>query len=126
MSSVPHIVPGSHGDPKAIEFLEKLAEKTRQKKVIWSEWEKGFLARLPDNILVAFHSSTQPPYTWTFLTVQAGNQTLFRVAKSLPDQLLEYALTTDPAQKYANDLYALITGMKGNPLDKALKSLENL
>jgi hypothetical protein len=125
-SSQPRTIPGGTQDPKAVEFLGKLAEKTAQQKVMWKEYAQGFLAQLPDNVVVLFASSTRPPYQWSSLNVQLGNEVLFRVTKSLPDQLIEYASVSDPAQKYANDLFALIAGMKGNPLDKAIKSLEHL
>lgn len=119
------VLAGDAGDPKAVEFLDTLTEKTAAGKIAWAEWQGGLIARLPNNVLAFFSSSTKPPYQWTDFSVQVGKDIVFRTRKTLPDSLL-LIVGSDPVQAAANALFALITGRMGNPLDKAIESLKTL
>src|SRR6266446_6772537 len=92
------IIPGSSEDPKAVEFVNMLRDKTSQGKIKWTEWDHGWLASLPNNVLNVFFSTKKLPYDWTKFNVQIGADIIFQVRKTLQDSLLTMSGVSDPDQ----------------------------
>lgn len=110
-------------DPKAVEFINALKEKSQEGKIAWGEWENGLSAALPGGITAYFHSSTRPPYEWSIFTVQIGSEVAFQLKKLLPDSLISVA---GPDVQGANDLFLFVVSKRVHPLDKALESIKKI
>lgn len=114
-------------DPRKVEFVRSLLEKTNEGKISWTKKGNAFTATIPDGLTVNFILGTGPSRgSWELFTVwdRTGNEILR--ATGLDFESMTVNLTTDSLQEATNHLFAAVAGLSGNQLERAIESLKKL
>lgn len=111
-------------DPKIVEILHKLREKTLQGKLAWVPWQEGFLTSFPEG-QAWFNSTRAQPFQWTRFGMRYQNKVVLEISKTFPDALLMLGISA-PVQKAAAELFDAVTGGEKSKLDKIIRSIDSI
>jgi len=121
---------GQSDDPREIELIHSLVEKTRQGKIPWVKQANAITATIPSGFQINFVLSpltTLTPYSgWQLLTVRdRGGSELVRVSNA--NMLYVLAGGTGSALVAAADeLFKLVNSAAGDDLDRAINTIKSL
>jgi hypothetical protein len=119
-------------DPRKVELIRSLVEKTRQGRIPWIKQANAITATIPNgfqiNFVLGLASILSPYKTWELLTVRdkSGSE-LVRVNNSTMISVLAgQAGSGGPQIAAANELFDLVNRATGDDLDRAINTIKNL
>jgi hypothetical protein len=130
MSSVYDVMIGISDDPRKTQFVLGLLAKTREGKISWAQKGNAFTATIPDGITVnlvfglSIFGSTR---YWQLFTVRdkAGNE-LIQVKSSDSGIAMLTVPESNSLIAATNQLFAAVSEISGDELDRAIDSLKKL
>jgi len=130
MSTRPNTLVFGSDDPREVELVHSLVEKTRQGKVPWVKQANALTATIPLGLQVNFVLSplsflTANP-SWQLLTVRdaSGNE-LIRINNGPMIVFLAGAARSALIQA-ADELFTLVSSAAGDDLDRAINTIKKL
>lgn len=117
-------------DPRQVQLIESLVEKTRQGKIPWVKQANAFTAMIPGGFQINFvlgpMSIIASFADWQLLTVRdrSGSE-LVKVSNSSFAILLTGAVKSSLVQA-ADELFRLVNGAAGDDLDQAINTIKRL
>jgi len=120
---------GESDDPRKVELIQSLVEKTRQGKIPWVKQANALTATIPNgfqiNFVLAPISILAPYSSWQLLTVRDKNgNELVRVNNGATVSIL--AGGRSALGEAADELFRLVNGAAGDDLDRAITTIKNL
>jgi hypothetical protein len=121
---------GMSDDPRKVELVQSLIEKTRQGKIPWVKQASALTASIPSGVQVNFVLSPLTflkPFSWQLLTIRdRGGNELVRVSND-PNMISVLAgKAVSPLVAVADELYSLVNTAAGDDLDRAINTIKNL
>jgi hypothetical protein len=120
---------GLSDDPREVELIKSLVEKTRQGKIPWVKQANAVTATIPNGLQINF---VQSPLAfiaifsagWQLLTVRdrSGNE-LVKVPNA---PTLGNVAARGPLLEAADELFKLVNSAAGDDLDRAIKTIKDL
>lgn len=130
MSSNPNSLPEIPGDPREIELIRGLLEKTKQGKIPWSRQGNAITAKIANglqvNVVMAPYLITDGP-SWELATVRdrSGNE-LIKVVAPSANSGIQALFGKSGLVTAVDDLFRAALGTVGDELDRAINSLKSL
>jgi len=134
MSTRPNYFFGESDDPREVELIHSLVEKTRQGKIPWVKQASALTAAISSgfgfeiNFVLAPTLSFVNPHSssWQLLTVRdrSGSE-LVRVSNPPMITVLAGAAKS-PLVHAADELFKLVYGAAGDELDRAINTIKKL
>lgn len=126
MSSILHLLGPQPDDPKQVELVQKISEKTREGKIAWSRTKTGISASVSGKMVVSFVVSPTlfglGGHAWAVFTIRGekGNEIL--KVENLADAMgvLTGRSTVGPLAQAANELFNLVQESAKGDVEKAL------
>jgi hypothetical protein len=119
-------------DPREVELIQSLVEKTHQGKIPWVKQANALTATIPlglqINFVLAPTLSFVNPHstTWQLLTVRdASGSELVRVSNTPMVTVLAGAARSSLLQAI-DELFILVNGAAGDDLDRAINTIKKL
>jgi len=121
---------GQSDDPRQVELIRSLVEKTRQGKIPWVKQANALTATiplgLPVNFVLAPLSFLTANPSWQLLTVRdASGSELVRVSNAPMVTVLAGAAKSALLDA-ADELFKLVNGAAGDDLDRAINTIKKL
>jgi hypothetical protein len=120
---------GQFDDPREVELVRSLIEKTRQGKIPWTKQANALTATIPNGLQINF---VLGPLTilaaypnWQLLTVRdkAGNE-LLKVTNGSIASILN--ASTGVLLTVADELFKIVNGAASDDLDRAINTIKKL
>jgi hypothetical protein len=130
MSTRPNYFFGGSDDPREVELIVSLVEKTRQGKIPWAKQANALTATIPIGFQINFVLSPVSLFTpysnWQLLTVRdrSGSE-LVRVTNT-PMVTILAGSARSPLLQAADELFKLVNGATGDDLDRAINTIKKL
>jgi len=115
-------------DPRQVELVKGLLEKTQQGKIGWVKQGTAVTTSLPNGIAVNFVLATALlSDSWQLFTVRdkQGNE-LVRVDSPGVFAIIAGSAITSPLLAATNELFTAVHGPKIDDLDRAIESVKKL
>jgi len=130
MSTLHNVFFGQSDDPREVELIHSLVEKTRQGKIPWVKQANALTATIPlgfqVNFVLAPLSFITANPSWQLLTVRdASGSELVRVSNPPMFTVLAGAGRSALLQA-ADELFKLVNGAAGDDLDRAINTIKKL
>jgi|SRR5882672_8504276 len=122
---------GLSDDPREVELIQSLVEKTRQGKISWSKQANALTATIPRgfqiNFVLAPTSFISPNLTnWQLLTVRdTSGSELVRVTNAPMISVLA-GTAKSALLDAADELFKVVNGATGDDLDRAINAIKKL
>ncbi|SRR6266700_7552130 len=121
---------GQSEDPREVELIHSLVEKTRQGKIPWGKQANALTATIPSGFQINFvltpMSVLNPNPSWQLLTVRdRGGSELVRVS-NVPMVVFLTGGTRGALVEAADELFKLVNGATGDDLDRAISTIKKL
>jgi hypothetical protein len=123
---------GLPDDPREVELIQSILEKTRQGKIPWVKQGNAFTATIPNGFQTNFVLSSLSfaglsPSTWELFTIRdsKGNE-LVRVGNTGIASILAGSGALSPLATAANELFKAVFGAVGDDLDRAINAIKRL
>jgi len=122
-------------DPKQLELVRTITEKTQQGKLLWNKSTTSYEARLPNGVGIAFAlSSPALPFlktmkTWAHFIVRArdGSEILKVQHSMLAPAIPGFPeATKSPLETGVEKLFAIVDNTAKSEVDKVIDQLKNL
>jgi hypothetical protein len=130
MSTRPNYFFGTSDDPREVELILSLVEKTRQGKIPWVKQSNALTATIPSGFQINFVLTPvtlfAPHSNWQLLTVRdrTGSE-LVRVPNAPMVTILAGAARSALVEA-ADQLFKLVNGAVGDDLDRAINTIKKL
>lgn len=131
MSTRRNLFFGDSDDPREVELIRSLLEKTRQGKIPWVKQSSALTATIPNGLQINFvlaPATVLTPYSsWQLLTVRdkSGNE-LVRVNNNANTLGAMAGAAMSPLTTAANELFKIVSGAASDDLDRAINTIKNL
>lgn len=118
-------------DPKELDLLDKIIQKTTEKKIHWNKDKSGYLAEVSagsagQSMKLEF-ATTQERSNWTKFTVQTREGTVLAVDNTLNIFFLQRIVgISNPVLGKAMALFALVTRLGEGSVERAINALDKL
>jgi hypothetical protein len=110
-------------DPKQVELVKKLSEKTREGKIVWDKTKTGISASVSGKMIVSFVlSPSLVGSTWAVFTIRGekGNEILKLDSVTNPLAVLAGKSKVGNLEQAANELFNLVQESAKGDIEKAL------
>lgn len=110
-------------DPKQVELVKKLSEKTREGKIVWDKTKTGISASVSGKMIVSFVlSPSLVGSTWAVFTIRGekGNEILKLDSVTNPLAVLAGISKVGNLEQAANELFNLVQESAKGDIEKAL------
>jgi hypothetical protein len=130
MSTRANTLLGLPDDPREIELIRSILEKTREGKITWNKQGNALTAVVPSRLQANFvlsPSSITGSVSWDLFTVRDkdGNE-LIRVSNLAGFISVLAGQGTSPLVDAANELFRAVFGAVGDDLDRAINAIKKL
>jgi hypothetical protein len=130
MSALSNLVFGQSDDPREVELINSLVEKTRQGKIPWTKQKGALTAKIPSGFEINFVLSSIPIFVtnpaWELLTVRDRNANeLVRVNNVSGLSALTGAMR-GPLVEAVDELFKLVNDAASDDLERAINTIKNL
>lgn len=123
---------GEQDDPRKVELVRSLIEKTRQGRIPWARRANALTAAVPTGVEVNFvlsPISILTPYSsWQLLTVRdkSGNELIRVESASGVVSILAGGRVRSPLTEAADELFGVVNAAAGDELDSAIEKIKKL
>jgi hypothetical protein len=121
---------GQSDDPREVELIRSLVEKTRQGKIPWVKQSNALTATIPLGFQVNFVLGPLAFITnasWQLLTVRdASGSELVRVSNSGIISITAGGVLKSALVEAADELFTVVNGAAGDGLDRAINTIKKL
>ena len=130
MASQPQPVLPEPNDPKFIDLIRKITEKTLANKIRWQMSQTGVSATVPGGIQLGFVKSRGLlGNTWALFTIRSENENeILRVDNTPlnPFAALSGAAEEQPVRKAVGKLYAAIEGSSRAEVERVIELIDRI
>ncbi len=116
-------------NPKEIDLLDKIIQKTKEKKIYWNKAKAGYSAQVsagPSNLMKLEFLTSRDRENWTQFIVQTEEGTVLTVDGTVNAFLLRLVGLSDPGLVKTMELFALVTRLGEGSVERAINALEKL
>jgi len=113
-------------DPKNLTLVQKIIEKTSQKRIYWQKSTTGFAASIGAPLPMHLEFSSQGQ-TWRTFRVQTKEGPILKVDNTiLGSMLLHMGGASDPLVALTSQLYRMVSHLGEGQIERAIDAIERL